>query len=137
MVDCAGLVSFQCAYARTSAHTIAHNMSPIEVAVGTVVDLLARGEYETVERMTQGNRMSAKDIAEAIAAYGRTLTSPDLSTWWPLVTITPVTREPGKYHVAAPLWTKEEGPSDLTVELWLTEFAPELFRPALLNIHVL
>jgi hypothetical protein len=114
-----------------------HTMSPIEVTVRTVVDLLARKEYETVERMTQGIRMSAKDIAEAIAAYGRTLTPPDPSTWWPLVTVTPVTGESGKYHVAAPLWTKEEGPSDLTVELWLNEFAPELFRPALLNIHVL
>lgn len=53
--------------------------------------------------MTQGIRMSAKDIAEAIAAYGRTLAPPDPSTWWPLVIVTPVTGESGRYHVAARL----------------------------------
>jgi hypothetical protein len=40
-------------------------------------------------------------------------------------------------HVAVPLWTSEEGRSDLTLELRLTEFAPELHRATLLNVHVL
>jgi hypothetical protein len=112
-------------------------MTPIEVSVRTIVDLLVRGEYMGVERITQGFRRSAAEIAEAIGEYGRTLVAPDPQAWWPLVVITPVTSEPGKVHVAAPLWTEEEGRSDLTVELWLTEFMPGLFRPGLLNIHVL
>ncbi len=81
--------------------------------------------------------MSAGEIDEAISEYGRTLVRPEAAEWWPLVEITPVTAERGKLHVAAPLWTAEEGRSDLTVELWLTEFAPELYRPTLLKIHVL
>jgi hypothetical protein len=112
-------------------------VTAVEVAVGTVVDLLVRGEYEAVERITEGDRMSAEEIGEAISEYGRTLVRPDPVEWWPLVVVTPVTVERGKLHVAAPLWTAEEGRSDLTLELWLTEFAPELYRPTLLTIHVL
>jgi hypothetical protein len=112
-------------------------VTSVEVAVGTVFDLLVRGEYEAVERMTEGDRMSAGEISEAISEFGRTLVRPDTEEWWPLVVVTPVTAERGKLHVAAPLWTAEEGRSDLTLELWLTEFAPELCRPTLLNIHVL
>jgi hypothetical protein len=112
-------------------------VTPIEVSVRTIVDLLVRGEYETVERITEGFRMSAGEIEKGIADYGRTLVAPDVSAWWPLVIVTPVTSEPGKYHVAVPLWTAEEGRSDLSIELWLTEFAAGLYRPALLNIGVL
>jgi hypothetical protein len=112
-------------------------VTPVEVAVGTVVDLLVRREYEAVERVTEGDLMSAGEISEAISEYSRTLVRPNRGEWWPLVVVTPVTAEPGKLHVAAPLWTAEEGRSDLTLELLLTEFAPELYRPTLLNIHVL
>jgi hypothetical protein len=112
-------------------------VDPVEVTVRAVVDLLVRGEYEAVERMAEGERMSAGEIDQAISEYGRTLVRPDLAEWWPLVEITPVTAERGKVHVAAPLWTVEEGRSDLTLELWLNEFAPQLYRPTLLGIHVL
>ena len=112
-------------------------VTPVEVSVRIIVDLLVRGDYMAVERITQNFRMSAAEMHEAISEYGRTLVPPDPLTWWPQVVITPVTTEHGKVHVAAPLWTEEEGKSDLTVELWLTEFAPGLFRPGLLNIHVL
>ena len=111
-------------------------MSPIEVTVRTVIDLLVRGDYETVERITGGQRMSRLEIDEAVSEYGRTLVPPG-EDWWQLVEVSPVTAEPGKFHIAAPLWTDEEGRSDLSVELWLTEFAPGLYRASLLNIHVL
>lgn len=87
--------------------------------------------------MTQGVRMTAAEILQAITEYGRILVAPPQEVWWPLVVITPVEGEPPTLQVAAPLWTKEEGRSDLTMELWLTEFGPGLLRPALLNIHVL
>src|SRR5439155_26083206 len=40
-------------------------------------------------------------MAEAVSAYGRTLVRPD-AAWWPLVVITSVTVERGKFHVACP-----------------------------------
>jgi hypothetical protein len=112
-------------------------MTPIEVCIRTVVDLLVRGEYETLERMTRGQRMSADQIEGAVAEYGRTLTRPDEESWWPLVDVVPVESEPGRFHAAVPLWTCEEGRSDLSVEIWLTEFASDVYAPTLLDIRVL
>ena len=112
-------------------------MTPVEVSVRTVVDLLVRQEYEALARMTGGIRMSASDIREAIKEYGRTLMPPAADTWWPTVVVTPVHSGPPTLHVAAPLWTVEEGRSDLSLELHLIEITEGLFRPHLLNIHVL
>jgi hypothetical protein len=80
--------------------------------------------------------MSTAEIQEAVSEYGRTLAVPG-AEWWETVQVTPVIVEPGKFHVAAPLWTAEEGTSDLSVELWVTEIGPALYRPSLLNIHAL
>lgn len=75
------------------------SVKAIEAAVRTVVDLLARSEYEAVERLTSGDQMTASEIDEAISVYGRTLVRPE-SGWWQLVEVTPVTVEPAKVHVA-------------------------------------
>jgi hypothetical protein len=49
--------------------------------VRAIVDLLVRGEYEAVARITRAVRMPADEIAEAIEEYGRTLVAPDADAW--------------------------------------------------------
>jgi hypothetical protein len=112
-------------------------MNPIEVCVRTFVDLLVRSEYETIERMTRGHRMSSGEIAAAVQEYGRRLVPPDEAAWWPLVEVLPVRSEPAQFHVVVPLWTEEEGRSDLSAELWLEELSPAVYAPTLLDVHVL
>jgi len=115
-------------------------VTALETAVRVIVDLLARGEFATIDRMTGGRRLSANDMREAVEEYGRTLCGVG-ATWWDTVVVTPVTRARSgagrQFHVAAPLWTAEEGLSDLSVEIELTEVGPEVFRPAILDLHVL
>jgi hypothetical protein len=112
-------------------------MNAIEVAVRVIVDLLVRGQYVTVEKVTRGRRLTADQIAAAIAEYGRTLTAP-ADDWWSTVEITPIhVGEHAAFHVAAPLWTCEEGRSDLTLELQLTESSAQIFESEVLNIHVM
>lgn len=112
-------------------------MNAIETAVRVVVDLLANREYLTVERVTHGRRLSAEQIEGAVAEYGRTLVKPG-DGWWEEVTITPIDAgtEPS-FHVAAPVWTLEEGRSDLTLELRLTASEPEIYTTEVLSLHVL
>ena len=43
----------------------------------------------------------------------------------------------GRKHVAVDMWTKQEGRSDLTLELHLREVAPDEWEPEILNLHVL
>lgn len=112
-------------------------MTALETAVRTIVDLLVRGEYGTVERISRGRRLSAAELERAVTEYGRRLCAPE-SEWWDSVELTPITAaaEPA-FHVAAPLWTVEEGRSDLTLELRLIEIAEEVYDTEVEDLHVL
>lgn len=112
-------------------------MSPVEAAIRVIIDLLVRGQYETIEKLTRGRHLSADQILAAVTGYGRHLTIPG-NGWWDAVIVTPITPSHGKgFHVAAPLWTYEEGPSDLTLELRLTETVQQVFESEVLDLHVL
>jgi hypothetical protein len=112
-------------------------MNAIETAVRVIVDLLVRGQYVTVEKVTRGRRLTANQISSAISAYGRTLVSPG-DDWWSTLKITPIDiSERAAFHVAAPLWAREEGRSDLTLEMILCESPLRVWDSEILNIHVL
>jgi hypothetical protein len=87
--------------------------------------------------MTSGKRLSAAEIRDAVESYGRTLVSPpdDLPADLELVDV----RGDGPKRVAATmsLYTAEEGRSDLSLELQLTEVAARLWTVQIDNIHVL
>jgi hypothetical protein len=112
-------------------------MSAIEVAVRVVVDLLVRGQYTTIEKLTRCRRLTGAQIESAITGYGRTLVAP-AKDWWSTVEITPIDAgEQPAFHVAAPLWTREEGRSDLTLELRLTESPAHVYDTEVLDIRVI
>jgi hypothetical protein len=108
----------------------------LETAVRVIVDLLVRHEYGVVEAITRGKRLDAGELALAVDEYGRTLVPPS-DDWWSTVRVTPLQKPSSTYHVAAPLWTAEEGQSDLTLELQLEESIPGVFDTEVLDIHVL
>lgn len=92
-------------------------MTAIKAIVQVVVDLLVRGEFALLEAMTRGRRLSAAQMATAIKNYGRTLVYPPENSW-ELLDIVPITNsDPASYSVRMPLFTKEEGRSDLIVSL--------------------
>lgn len=96
-----------------------------------------RREYKEAERVTQSHRLTAAMMRSAISDYGRTLADPP-ADWWNLVEVTPVdSLEESVFHVAAPLWTTEEGRSDLTLELRLSTGSPAGYQSEILDIHVL
>ena len=78
-----------------------------------VARLAAGGD---VERDYPGSRVTQADYARAIAEYGRTLVPPPRDAY---AAIEPVLADPpaeGVWAVDAPLWTAEEGRSDLLIE---------------------
>lgn len=112
-------------------------MKPLEAAVRVVVDLLVRGDYSTIERVSRGRRLTGAELEAAVADYGRMVVAPG-DGWWQSVEVTPVeSADERAFHVAAPLWTREEGRSDLTLELRLTELAPEAYEIEVEGLHVL
>ena len=63
---------------------------------------------------------------------------PERERWAPLVETTRIVgAEPPAWSVVVPLWTREEGRSDLTAELTLTESSAGEIDLELDDLHVL
>lgn len=93
-------------------------MSPLfESVVRDFVDHLARGEYREAVNSCDASRLTAEEVRGVVLDYGRTLTVPPADAYKDLdvVRISDPSRQ--AWSVRAPLWTKEEGRSDLTLEL--------------------
>lgn len=111
-------------------------MSALMTTVRIVVDLLVRQEYDVIEAMTRGHRLSAEDIQRAVEQYGRTLIAPP-EDGWNAVEVDRI--EPSSvptFSIDVPLWSREEGRSDLTLSLTLVEFAPGLFETQIDDLRV-
>ncbi|MCU7846235.1 MAG: hypothetical protein KZQ93_20560 [Candidatus Thiodiazotropha sp. (ex Monitilora ramsayi)] len=98
---------------------------------------LANKEYKLIEKFTRGIRLSAEDIEEAIDEYGRTVTSLPSEGYTNLDVVEVASSNPKEWSVYIPVYTKEEGLSDLTLEVTMRESTSELFEVELDNLHVL
>ncbi len=111
-------------------------MPELETAVGVVISLLVRGEYATVEALTRGRRLSATEIEYAVRSYGQRLCQPPPGCWQRASVVPVVGVAPAVVMVDVPLWTDEEGESDLVLSLRLTEIATRAFATEVLDLHV-
>jgi hypothetical protein len=116
-------------------------------AARVVTGLLADSEWEVIDSMTGGRRLSAAELNRAVMEYGRTLTTIPGGELEELEVI-PVAATGGKsfqifsksYHeyvAAVPLWTKEEGLSDLTLELRIREDGDALYETQIDDLRVM
>ncbi|HEX8208798.1 MAG TPA: hypothetical protein VF584_01330 [Longimicrobium sp.] len=109
----------------------------IQRTVEVLVGLLASENYAEIESMTAGTRMSKQDIAGSVAEYGRTIVVPPTTAYEQLDSIEVTAASSRTWSVTMPLWTVEEGRSDLTMELTLVEQSDGTLKVELDNLHVL
>ena len=103
--------------------------------VSRTVDLLVRGDYVELERMTSGRRLTASEIEQAVREYGgRLIMPPDGQLC--LDTIQVRGQIPPTWSVRCDLWTEEEGRSDLSLELTVID-QPGDALIEVDNLHVL
>ncbi|WP_433537805.1 DUF7668 domain-containing protein [Micromonospora sp. CA-249363] len=107
-------------------------------AIRVVLGLRADREYVTLENVTEGDLLSAEEIRNAVETYGRTVTLPPGGELPPDLDLIAVEGD-GPCRVAAvmSLWTVEEGRSDLSLELLLTEVGTGLWSVRLDDIRTL
>ena len=98
--------------------------------------LLASADYREIETLTSGTRLSSEEIAGVIAEYGRTVIIPPTEAYDYLDTIEVAGAATRTWSVTMPLWTAEEGRSDLSMELTLLELFDGTLRVELDNLHV-
>jgi hypothetical protein len=107
----------------------------VNATVRRVMELLAQQDYGGLETLTRGVQLSAHDIHRAIGDYGRTVVLPP-AAGYALLDVVEVTSKPGHWSVNMPIWTAEEGRSDLTAEMTVMVEQGRL-TVELDNIHVL
>jgi hypothetical protein len=108
----------------------------IRDAAKKVVSMLVVGDYRGVARLTNDRRLSAAEIQNAIKEYGRTLKMPSDQEAADFDAVLVEGSDPPRWHVRVDLWTVEEGRSDLSVLMWISEGSPNQ-DVELLDIHVL
>lgn len=105
--------------------------------VVTITNLLAAGDYETASRMAEGRRLSAADLERAVRDYGRTLVSipPAARDSYDVYRVERADRP--TFSVDVDLWTREEGRSDLTLQLELIDTGRSTYAVTIEGLHVL
>ena len=82
-----------------------------------MADQLARGDYESVIKRCAKSRLTCDDLRTVICQYGRKLLSPPAGVYNKLDLVKVKGAALPTSSVRVPLWTQEEGRSDLTLEL--------------------
>ncbi len=109
----------------------------LEGTVQRVVSMLVQGDYEALERLTNGARLNAAELAGAVSEYGANLTLPPADSFDDLDVIEVEGQQPRQWSVNVDLWTTEEGRSDLTLELTLRDSIEGILKVEIDGIHVL
>ena len=98
--------------------------------------MLAEGDYEGLERLTNGSRLTAAEMAEGVREYGGNLILPPDGAFENLDVVGVEGARPREWSVNVDLWTAEEGRSDLTLELTLRENGKNIYDVEIDGIHV-
>ena len=109
----------------------------IKNTVVYIVNLIVNCNYDEIVRLTNGVRLQSEHIKDAINEYGKTIISPPDNAYEDLDIIEIENVSPQKWSVRFDLWTKEEGRSDLSIELTLINTNEDLLNIEFDNIHVL
>jgi hypothetical protein len=78
---------------------------------------LAREDYESAVKRCTKSRLTVDDLRAVIRDYGRKVVSPPPDAYKELDAVPVSGATVPTWSVRAPLWTEEEGRSDLTLQL--------------------
>lgn len=101
-----------------------------------IMGLLVARKYAELEALTNGVRLSASEMAQAVGDYGRQLVMPPEKAFELLDAVEIRNMQSPRWSITMPLWTQEEGQSDLALELTLIDQL-QLFDFEINDIHVL
>jgi hypothetical protein len=108
----------------------------LEPLVRALINRLANGEYDALLDQCSTSRLTADDIRQVIEDYGRTFVEPPPSVYNNLDAVAVRGAKQPTWSVRAPLWSKEEGRSDLTLEVTVIHDG-DRWRVELDDLHVL
>lgn len=92
----------------------------LESVAWSVVKLIIDRQYKRAVEVCAVSRLSAEDLEKVIREYGRTLIDPPEDIHKRLDSIACTNTDIPTWSVHVPLWTREEGLSDLFLELTIS-----------------
>lgn len=92
----------------------------LAAATKGLVDQLVLRKYDELVRGCFRSRLTAGDIQRAIEEYGCTISCPPESAYDAMDVVRILHSSPPAWSVWMPLWTEEEGRSDLTLGLTIS-----------------
>ena len=101
-----------------------------------MVEQLARGDFEELLGGCIRSRLTTEDLDKVLRGYGRKLVPPPVDAYDDLDAVQVKGAAVPTWSVRAPLWTDEEGRSDLTLELTIA-LGPGEPSVELDDLHVL
>ena len=109
----------------------------IRDTVHRLAEMLVAGDYDSIEEATRGRRLTAEQLRQAVEEYDRELQMPPEVVFHNLDVNEIEGAIPRAAWVLVDLWTVEEGRSDLTLEIRITDTGGELYDIEINNLHVL
>ena len=105
--------------------------------VKKVTDLLSEKKYNEIKSLCNGVRLTTSELEYAVKKYGRKIIALPNEGYEKLDVIEVSDTNPKEWSVNVPIYTVEEGMSDLTLELSLINSPLELYKIEVDNLHVL
>ena len=116
------------------------NKQKISDTVRHLVGMLVAGDYAGLEAISRGRRLTAEELRQAVEEYGRELRMPPESVFETFdednIDVFELAR-PRSWSVLVDLWTVEEGRSDLTLDVVLTDTGGEQYDIEIVSLHVM
>ena len=94
-------------------------------------------DFDRLLRLAPHSRVTAAELKEAVAEYGRRPITPATPIDELLDTVEVAGSRLKCWSVNLPLWTEEEGRSDLTLEMRFTESEADTYTVEIDDLHVL
>jgi hypothetical protein len=101
-----------------------------------ILSQIARSEEFDVAQQCPGSRITTEELRQAILEYGRTLVAPPPDAYDAIYEIQVSSKAMPIWAVTAPMWTLEEGRSDLSLEMTI-ELGPAGPKVQLDDLHVM
>lgn len=102
-----------------------------------LVNLLVDKKYSEIADWSKKKRLTEKEIKEAIDEYGQMIIFPPANFLNEIDVIEIATSKSKKWSVVFPLWTTEDGKSDLSVEITVIDSSNQYYDIEVDNIHTL
>jgi hypothetical protein len=111
--------------------------SKLRQTVERLTECLARGDYTGFCGLARLSRVSPQEVDTAIREYGHTILPLPADADGLLDVVALRDCIPPRWSVVVPLWTEQEGRSDLSLEITVEDVAGRDYAVEIEDLHVL